>query len=428
MSSHVQVAIIGAGFAGTVLALSLKKHNVTSSVYESRLDGNTQGGNIALAPNALRVLDHVGVYDDVRAAGFVYEELGLNSNTGTNLGEFLNGSEKLYNYPAIRVRRSDARRSLLRKLKEEAIPVHYGKKMMKITEESKDNVAVVFEDRTQVTTSIVIGCDGVHSKVREYIYPDVSPHHNGIVGIQGTAFGEDLQDQHWPKALPRIVLGPEEVFGIVPANPAGTEIGFISTMKAPIGSPAYEIAMKPDKADFAALLRRKFCSTIWPVPVQVLADRVQPQTLLTFPFNIMPDIPKWFSPSGRVIFIGDAAHAMPPTGGQGAAMAFEDAETLSHVIRYINRAAKMYDALMRKSPKTMAELLDLWCNHRKERVSRVQNFTSRSGKVMTSPPGYLQRVVKEWYVWAGLNWTGRTLGAEWIYQYQCEDMNGLLSL
>jgi 2-polyprenyl-6-methoxyphenol hydroxylase-like FAD-dependent oxidoreductase len=52
---------------GQVLALALKHHKIDCEVFETRDEDYRHGGNIALAPNAIRVLDHVGVYDALQS-------------------------------------------------------------------------------------------------------------------------------------------------------------------------------------------------------------------------------------------------------------------------------------------------------------------------------------------------------------------------
>jgi 2-polyprenyl-6-methoxyphenol hydroxylase-like FAD-dependent oxidoreductase len=58
-----------------------------------------------------------------------------------------------------------------------------------------------------------------------------------------------------------------------------------------------------------------------------------------WPVNMVPRLPSWRSPSEKIILIGDAAHAITPSGGQGGAMAFEDAETLAYAIPKIGKDA-----------------------------------------------------------------------------------------
>ncbi|KAJ9419865.1 hypothetical protein QL093DRAFT_2639662 [Fusarium oxysporum] len=80
------------------------------------------------------------------------------------------------------------------------------------------------------------------------------------------------------------------------------------------------------------------------------------------------------STAGRVIVIGDAAHAIPPTGGQGAAMAFEDAETLSYVLGRIRDICLIRPNGDHRS--LVNEMLHKWQRHRQGRIVKVMDFTS----------------------------------------------------
>jgi 2-polyprenyl-6-methoxyphenol hydroxylase-like FAD-dependent oxidoreductase len=110
-----------------------------------------------------------------------------------------------------------------------------------------------------------------------------------------------------------------------------------------------------------------------------------------------------------VIIIGDAAHAFSPQGGQGAAMAFEDAETLAYTMAQPNFL----------SQKTT--LLNAWQTHRQQRVKLVKAYTDRNGKLRTPNDSYFQQVIKDWVMWAVLKYKGELNGLEWLYGYNAED-------
>ncbi|KAK4988801.1 hypothetical protein LTR28_001664 [Elasticomyces elasticus] len=127
-----QAAIIGGGFAGMTMAFFLKKHGISSAIDEARDKNYTSGGNIALAPNALRVLDHAGVYDCVRTKGFNYEEITFANGSGSVLGVFLNGSQKEYNFQALRVHRTIICDVLRAELERQDVLVVYSKRFATI--------------------------------------------------------------------------------------------------------------------------------------------------------------------------------------------------------------------------------------------------------------------------------------------------------
>jgi 2-polyprenyl-6-methoxyphenol hydroxylase-like FAD-dependent oxidoreductase len=125
----------------------------------------------------------------------------------------------------------------------------------------------------------------------------------------------------------------------------------------------------------------------------------------------------WVSRSGRVILIGDAAHAIPPSGGQGAASAFEDAETLAYVLSKL--------MLPGYSRPDLRESLQRWETHRKQRISQILDYTVRAGNIRKRTSGIMQ-ILKEWTIWATFKlYEFQGGGPAWIYTYNAE---GILSI
>ena len=237
--ASTNVLILGGGFCGPVLALALKSRGIRSTIYDLRPEGDKQGGNIALAPNALRVLDIVGVFDAIRTSGYNFENVHLSNPKGQEIGKFLNGSQKFYNYPSVRIHRRDVRDLLIARLKEERLAIYHEMKFSHIVEETDNDVTVAFRDGSQATGDFVIGCDGIHSKVRMYVHPKAEAEFQGVLGMMGTVFADQLGDilgespdtSNWPVALPSMTFGDGGMFGTFPADFAGTEFGFMTVQR-----------------------------------------------------------------------------------------------------------------------------------------------------------------------------------------------------
>jgi 2-polyprenyl-6-methoxyphenol hydroxylase-like FAD-dependent oxidoreductase len=127
-------------------------------------------------------------------------------------------------------------------------------------------------------------------------------------------------------------------------------------------------------------------------------------------FYEVTDLPRWSSPGGRVIVMGDAAHAFSPQGGQGAAMAMEDAATLGMTISRPNFTSDR------------VRLLKAWQAHRQRRVQAVKAYTDGNGRLRTPPNTWFKRMMKEWIMWARLTWKGPLNGMEWLFSYEAEDV------
>jgi 2-polyprenyl-6-methoxyphenol hydroxylase-like FAD-dependent oxidoreductase len=106
-----RVLIVGGGLAGPALALALARQNIRSSVFEIRPQRTIADGSIALAPNALRALDHViGVYDRLKLAGFSYRRLAMHAEDGQLFGHV---SQSDSEYDALRILRSTLHNTML---------------------------------------------------------------------------------------------------------------------------------------------------------------------------------------------------------------------------------------------------------------------------------------------------------------------------
>ena len=119
----------------------------------------------------------------------------------------------------------------------------------------------------------------------------------------------------------------------------------------------------------------------------------------------MPHAPKWTSSSGRLILIGDAAHALPPSGGQGGAMSFEDAETLACALAKTNNVPL----------STLTE----WENHRQTRVKEVLAFNNLTIRLRSSAPNWWIQILKELFIRILLKVKGPE-GYKWLYGYDGE--------
>ncbi|RFU74044.1 kynurenine 3-monooxygenase [Trichoderma arundinaceum] len=164
-SSPPSIAIIGGGISGPALALSLKKHHgITSTIYELQPDRDERGVNIALAPNAVRVLQHLGVYHEVYEDGFSYEELSISNAKSQYLATVMQGK--------------------------------------------RDNfVDILFEDGSKASANFVIGADGVHSRVRDLIM-DAKMDYSRFMGIIGMAvLKEMIHESVNNVTLPNFIFG-----------------------------------------------------------------------------------------------------------------------------------------------------------------------------------------------------------------------------
>jgi len=249
------------------LALSLKKQGITPTIYELRGEGDNRGANIALAPNGLRVLQYVGVYDKIREKGFNFENIYTYNAHGQNLGSFLMGSKEYYDFPALRIHRSLVRQALLDEVEAQKIPMHGGMKLAGVDEETDSGVQIRFENGQTVEADFVIGADGLYSNVRPHI-TKVDLQYSGFMGIISlTCPKADLHESHKDVLFPSFTFGRTGFVAMIPSNYEGSVVDFFSTFPYPSQTREFwdDLAVQKDKQQ--KMLIERFGGDDWPLHI-----------------------------------------------------------------------------------------------------------------------------------------------------------------
>ena len=357
------VAIIGAGLGGLNLALSLHRRGIQCTIYELRHPTARAGGALMLSPNSLRVLDSIGLYNKLSQWGYNFETVAYQNEDGKITDYYYLGSEKLYGYKALRVYRQTLLTELRQRVAELGVPIVYGKKFKHVLSESTEGVIFEFTDGTTEKADILIGADGIHSTVRKYIAPEIVPQYSGTVAItcaiQKSKLTFPSNSSEYP--MPISINGQPGAFVMAPQDVPRGELLAGTQIKYPEQDRAGWDALLADKDHLLALFRANYAK--WPTIVQSALDNVPIGTLGIWPFYVVPKLPEWTSPGKRVIIIGDAAHAIPPTTGQGASQGFEDGFTLAALLANVSAELPLEKSLR------------WWKEMREERIDRVIALT-----------------------------------------------------
>ena len=335
---HKTVVIIGAGLCGLILALSLHKRGIASKIYELRNPDYDFGGAIMVSPNALRVLDSLDVYERIRTKGYNFESLTFKNDTDpaktTHIYFF--GHEEKYGYKALRVYRKLLIAELRKAVEERGIEIKYGWKFAGIVSETDKDVTFEFANGTRETTEYLFGTDGIHSRVRKYLYPTIEPKYAGSIGLtyafpkSKLRFPPDFPD--YP--LPATINNANGAFVMALQNYDGSEIFAGRQFKYPAQDRSgWDILLK-EQDELIQMMQAdiKDWSDFAQSGIEQIDSPRARETMSIWPYHIVPHVDKWYSEKARVIILGDAAHAVPPTTGQGANQAFEDSLTLSVVL------------------------------------------------------------------------------------------------
>lgn len=304
----MDVIVIGAGVGGLAVARALLAAGHRVRVYEQARVMRTGGAGLSIFSNGAAVLNDLGVSLD--GVGGRFDRIdALTSDGRLRLRSDMAHAAARYGFP----NRSISRRVLLERLAE-GLPgdlIRYGAACRNVTQDG-ERVTVTFDDGSTATGDLLIGADGHHSVVRRELW--------GEVPVQATTFGTwqalsridiDLTRTH----VHLMITGREGACGLIPAGDGLLQWWFDVPWTPGTPRPAAPLAE----------LRRRFGHWASPVP-EVLAQASE-DDLDFFGHHWQKVRPVWGK--GRVTLLGDAAHLMPPTLGQGANQTLEDVWVLS---------------------------------------------------------------------------------------------------
>lgn len=363
------VAIMGAGLSGLCLALALHQQGIECIIYESRLSSLDIGGAIMLSPNALRILDRLGVLKRMEPSCYKFESLYFRSEDDKVVDQFVFGSVEKWGYSGMRIYRFELIKVLLAMITEVEIPVEYSKKFDKIVKETENGVTWQFTDGTEASAPMLIGCDGIHSRVRTYLYPDLQPKFTNLVGVTAAVPTSQLKTDPSYKMPVTIMHSKHGAFVIAPQLADGSEVLIGKQYRFTGPEPDREAwnSLTSDKAWCTEFLRQG--SEDFPAVVGNATSEVSPDKVNLWPFYLLPKLDTWNSKNySRVVIVGDAAHAIPPSAGQGVNQAFEDVYTLAGLLGNLGRKG---------SKDLVKPSLKRWQAGRQERINGVLGLNAQ---------------------------------------------------
>ncbi len=329
MTTKIQtVLIVGGGIAGMSLAIRLQQQGIRAEIVERKTDWTVQGVGIILQGPALRAFKQVGVLDRCIQEGFGSSELLVGGAQGHLFARFPQPPIAGPEYPAtIGILRSVLHTILAEASQAAGVRIRLGLSVTSFLQDA-NAVEVAFTDGTRGRYDLVVGADGIHSQVREMIFGKSSkPLYVGQVVWRANM-----------ERLPEVTsismwYGPRNKAGLSPLSQQGMYLFLTQNVPTPPHLEQQQLlaVLHEQLADYQGLV------------AQVRERITAPEQINHRPIESILLPSPWYQ--GRVLLIGDAAHATTPHLANGAAMAVEDAIVLSDLLASSSSAAPVEQIL-----------------------------------------------------------------------------------
>lgn len=406
----MKLLIIGGGIGGLVTALALHKAGIDVEIFEQSQELRELGVGINLLPHAVKELAALGLLPALDEAGIRTRELIYLNRHGQVVWRELRGLDAGYDVPQISIHRGKLHGVLLRAVLERLGPerLHAGQRFVDLAG-TPGRVAARLESRAggafEAAGDGIIGCDGIHSRVRALFYPQ-----EGALLWGGIMLWRGCTD--WPvheDGRTMVIAGGNAAkFVFYPIHHDPARPGQRLTNWAIMARIADGTRPPPRREDWNAVGRIEEACAF--VEDSFRLRFIEPKKIIeaTGVFYEYPNcdrdpVERWSF--GRVTLLGDAAHPMYPVGSNGASQAILDAASLARHLTAtpdVEQAFAAYDgerrpltadivrANRRGGPEGVIDVVEARAPDGFEDIDKVASFAEREAIVRgyASKAGY----------------------------------------
>jgi 2-polyprenyl-6-methoxyphenol hydroxylase-like FAD-dependent oxidoreductase len=303
MDTRPTIIIVGAGIGGLTVAIALRQASFSVRVFERATELKEIGAGIGLSANANRVLQRLGVMQQVIKRGTVVKEVVSYNWKGEMLGRVPTSRTVV---PNVCLHRADLQEALFSALPPDCVHLAEEFVSFKIAD---GGVTAHFASGRSESAHALIGADGLRSRVRAQMIGDAEPTYRGYLCWRGVC---DYPAAEWLTES----FGQGLRMGVVPIGRRGTAWWCTANVASPTD-------YNPKDIKFG--LRSWFGK--WHQPIPEVLSRTDPATIIQTAICDRRPVRPWSQ--GTCTLLGDAAHPMTPNLGQGGCLAIEDAAVLA---------------------------------------------------------------------------------------------------
>jgi 2-polyprenyl-6-methoxyphenol hydroxylase-like FAD-dependent oxidoreductase len=350
----MRILIVGGGIAGLAMARAGRQAGLECEIVERATSWQIAGAGIYVPGNGMAALGRLGLAEAVAERGAVVGRRRIFDDRGRQLIDFDEAGLWHDVAPPIALHRDDLHRILADGAT--GVPIRFGLTVTSI-DDGPEAVRVAFDDGSSAIYDLVVGADGIDSATRRSVFGGPEARLAGQIGWRFVVDDHPGIDgwNGW--------LGRDR--GFLALGIGGDRVYAVGDIRSTDGT-------DPTSGDLEAFTRQ-FAG--YPEPVPSLLDRLRsPDELWFSPFEEVSP-PTWAK--GRVVLIGDAAHATAPNMAEGASLAIEDALVLAECL---------------SSGADLSPALAAFVERRTARVTHVQHMTRRRDRLRYLHPA-LRRAV-----------------------------------
>jgi 5-methylphenazine-1-carboxylate 1-monooxygenase len=357
----MKAIIVGGGIGGLTTALMLRARGIGCELFEQADTIRELGVGINTLPHAIRELAGLGLLQKLDDVAIRTDVLYYLNRHGQEVWRDVRGIDAGHDVPQFSIHRGRLQNVILQAVEERLGKevIHTGHRLGAFTQD-EGGVSAHFFDRTghhikSVRGDILIGADGIHSRVRETLFPDEGPPcWNGLMLWRGA--------RDWPMFLTgrsMIVAGGLNAKVVVypiaeGSSPSNRLTNWAVLVKIGDGNSA-----PPRREDWSRPGRRE---ELMPHVARFSVPHVDVTSLITatpefyeYPTCDRDPLPYWSD--GRVTLLGDAAHPMYPVGSNGASQAILDARCLADLLAHAEHPRQALVAYEQKRLPMTAEIV-----------------------------------------------------------------------
>ncbi|GHO84767.1 FAD-dependent oxidoreductase [Dictyobacter formicarum] len=332
----MKILIIGGGISGLAVALALHRTGQQVTVFERSQAIQEVGAGLTIWPNAIRVLQELGLTNVIPEIGMPAHYRTIRTWRGALLSQI--EVDAIAGSPMRLMHRADLQGALFNALRDASIPVELGARCTGFSQD-ENGVHAQFADGRTADGDLLVGADGIRSVVRGQLFGIPNIHYTGYTSWRGIA---EVDARYIPLGISSETWGVGRRIGLIPLR--NGRMYWFAAYTTPEGQ-GKDQSSAERKQEVQELFRG------WHDPIEPILEATDRSRILRNDVYDIAPLAHWSQ--GRVVLVGDAAHAMSPNMGQGGCQAIEDAPVLAQCIQAsadIPTALHAYEA--RRKPRT----------------------------------------------------------------------------